>query len=179
MARAYVRFTDDALEDLRGLHRKDPQIVRAILKKCLLLERDPEAGEPLLGNLIGFRKLVVGDRDWRIVWRVASDTAGDVTLDIAELWAAGARADAEVYQEITDRLTSVDDDVLRHTLGDVVGLLAGTSDISPASEPIHDPVPKWLRERLIHTAQVDADAVDAMAGEEAMRRWEQYMTHGT
>ena len=56
--RVRVRFTDPAFEDLRVMARKgDPQVVRAALKKCLLLERDPEAGEPLKGGLIGYRKL--------------------------------------------------------------------------------------------------------------------------
>ncbi|MCW2132330.1 type II toxin-antitoxin system RelE family toxin [Arthrobacter sp. VKM Ac-2550] len=67
---AVVRLTDDAIADLRRLQKKDPQIVRWAFKKMLLLERPAHAGEPLLGSLIGFRKLAVGDRDWRIVWRV-------------------------------------------------------------------------------------------------------------
>lgn len=62
-----VRLTEDAVSDLHRLHKKDPQIVRSVFKKMLLLEKSPEAGEPLLGALVGFRKLVVGDRDWRIV----------------------------------------------------------------------------------------------------------------
>ncbi len=68
--RAYVRLTEPAVEDLARLVRLDPQVARQALKKMILLERDPEAGEPLLGALIGFRKLIVGDRHWRIVWRV-------------------------------------------------------------------------------------------------------------
>lgn len=64
--RALVRLTEPAVDDLRELYRKDPQIVRWCFKKMLLLESSPEAGEPLVGGLIGFRKLVVGDRDWRI-----------------------------------------------------------------------------------------------------------------
>ncbi|WP_143758378.1 type II toxin-antitoxin system RelE family toxin [Corynebacterium efficiens] len=66
--RARVRLTDDAVADLRRLKRKDPQIVREVFKKMLLLERATDAGEPLLGALVGFRKLVVGDCDYRIAW---------------------------------------------------------------------------------------------------------------
>ena len=58
-----VRLTEDAVADLHRLGKKDPQIVRTVLKKMLLLERSTNAGEPLLGASIGFRKLVVGDRD--------------------------------------------------------------------------------------------------------------------
>ena len=62
---AYVRLTEPALNDLQGLARAAPLALKWPLKKMLLLERDPNAGDPLLGGLIGWRKLVVGDRDWR------------------------------------------------------------------------------------------------------------------
>jgi len=35
-----------------------------------------------------------------------------------------------------------------------------------------------LRDRLIHTAGLEGDEVEAMTGEQAMQRWEQYMTTG-
>ena len=82
-----VRLTDDAVEDLLRLKRKDPQIVRAVLKKMLLLARSPKAGEPLLGSLVGFRKLVVGNRDYRIIWRETRDVDQTPVLVIAEVWA--------------------------------------------------------------------------------------------
>ena len=65
--RCRVRLTEDAVSDLYRLQKKDPRIVRDVFKKMLLLERAADAGEPLLGALVGFRKLVVGDRDYRIV----------------------------------------------------------------------------------------------------------------
>ena len=70
-----VRLSEDAIADLHRLGKKDPHIVRTVFKKMLLLERSTNAGEPLLGALLGFRKLIVGDRDWRIVWRVTADTS--------------------------------------------------------------------------------------------------------
>lgn len=176
MGQAYVRFTDDAVEDLRALHRKDPQIVRAVLKKCLLLERNPEAGEALLGGLVGFRKLAVGDRDWRIVRRTTTSKEGDIVLDIAEVWAAGARADGEIYDEISARLANVADAGLRHALHAVVSLLASTSGIEAAVEPSTDPVPEWLRDRLVNTAGLTADDVATLTGAQAMRRWEDFIT---
>lgn len=65
--RTVVRLTDPAVDDLAGLMRKDPKIARWALKKMIQLETDPEAGQPLVGALIGWRKLTVGNRDWRIV----------------------------------------------------------------------------------------------------------------
>lgn len=82
----------------------DLQVVRWALKKCLLLERDPEAGKEIRGGLIGFRKIVVGDRDRRVVWRVPHDETGRTVVDVAEVWAVGARSDAEDYDEVQARV---------------------------------------------------------------------------
>jgi mRNA interferase RelE/StbE len=177
--KAYVRLTDPAVNDLRQLLRKDPQIVRWALKKMLLLERDPNAGEPLLGQLIGWRKLVVGDRDWRIVWRRTSDDTGTTTITIAEVWAVGARGDAEVYAEMNDRVAAVEQTPSTIALAEIVKLLGRhTASVIAADEPQDDPVPFWLRDRLLRSVGLDSDDVDAMTGEAAMRRWERYMTIG-
>jgi len=180
-ARAYVRLTAPALSDLEALLKKDPQIVRWALKKMLLLERSPEAGEPLLGQLIGWRKLTVGDRDWRVVWRVSTDTEGAVTVTIAEVWAVGARTDAEVYTEMNDRVAAARQSPATLALAEVIQILgrhARRDDLQPATQPAHDVVPVWLRERLIQSTGIDAEAVDTMTGAQAMDRWERYMTTG-
>lgn len=179
--RAYVRLTAPALGDLEALLKKDPQVVRWALKKMLLLERSPGAGEPLLGQLIGWRKLTAGDRDWRVVWRVATDTAGAVTVTIAEVWAVGARMDAEVYDEMNDRVAAAGQSTEARALAEVIDILgrhARRDDLQPSIEPAHDVVPDWLRERLIHTAGIGADMIDTMTGVQAMERWERYMTTG-
>ena len=118
-----VRLTEDAIADLHRLGKKDPEIVRAVFKKMLLLERSPDAGEPLLGALVGFRKLVVGDRHWRIVWRVTADTDGTPILDISEIWAVGARSDSEIYEELKARVARIGDD--------------------PKLQPLKTSLPKW------------------------------------
>lgn len=99
-----MRLTDDAVEDLQTLFKADPQIVRRALKKMIQLKRDHNAGDPLLGGLIGYRKVTVGDRGWRIVWRVVQDEAGDFRVEVAEVWAVGYRKDSEVYEEIAQRV---------------------------------------------------------------------------
>ena len=180
-AHAYVRLTAPAFNDLETLLKKDPQIVRWALKKMLLLERNPEAGEPLLGQLIGWRKLTVGDRDWRVVWRVTTDAEGAVTITIAEVWAVGARSDAEVYAEMNDRVAAAGQSPTALALTEVIQILgrhAQRDDLQPVAEPQHDVVPVWLRDRLIHTAGIDARTIDTMAGAQAMERWERYMTTG-
>jgi len=178
---AYVRLTEPAVSDLHALLAKDPQILRAALRKMLLLERSPEAGEPLLGALIGWRKLVVGDRHWRIVWRVSKDSNGNVVLTICEVWAVGARSDDEVYREMLSRIDAAGRNPTTVALAEVARILAarlGTGLVEAAAEPIHDPVPPWLRHRLIHSAGLAGDAVDALTGAEAMDRWERFITEG-
>src|SRR5437867_12357710 len=94
---AEITFTDDAIDDLR---RIGPEAVPEVLKKVLLLVEEPAAGYPLGGELTGFRKLVVGRNTWRVVYRITEDK----TVEICEVWAVGARADAEVYAEATARV---------------------------------------------------------------------------
>jgi mRNA interferase RelE/StbE len=156
--------------------RKDPQIARWALKKMLQLESDPEAGQPLLGELVGWRKISVGNRDWRIVWRVTNDEAGGVIIDVAEVWAAGARSDGEVYNEMTERVQTLPDSPhttalaeLIEKLGKVANGLAATPE--PAQDDDRQPIPSWLRTRLIDQANLPAATVDALTLEEAVDRW--------
>jgi mRNA interferase RelE/StbE len=179
---AHVRLTTPAFEDVERLLKRDPQIVRWALKKMLLLERDPEAGDPLLGQLVGWRKLVVGDRDWRVVWRVTRDTEGAVTITIAEVWAVGARSEAAVYEEMSARVAIAEQTQSTMALTDVIELIGrhtARDDLHAAIEPRPDPVPNWLRERLQHTTGLHPDEIDSMTGEQAMQRWEHYMTTGS
>jgi hypothetical protein len=88
------------------MRKGDPQVVRWALKKMIHLEQDPEAGDALLGGLTGWRKISVGDRDWRLVWRVTYDEGGASIVHVAEVWAYGARSDAEVYAEMEGRIAT-------------------------------------------------------------------------
>ena len=167
-----MRLTEPAIDDLHALARKDPQIVRWCLKKMLLLERDPMAGEGLLGNLIGFRRLVVSDRHWRIVWRVVDDEAGPTMIDVAEVWAAGARAESEVYLEMEQRIGTLGDTPVARQLHDVVALLGRTArgiEVSAEPEPT-EPLPTWLVTALTTTVGLSREVVDPMTHTEAMER---------
>lgn len=175
---AYVRFTAAAVDDLHTLFDKDPQIVRQVFKKCLLLERNPYAGEPLLGDLIGYHKLVVGNRTWRIVWRVV-DQGGDLEVEIAEIWAVGARSDSEVYAEVSSRIENAADSPLTHALGDIVSRFAPRSRIQAAQEPVRDPVPRWLSDRLRYTAGLEKKQIEGLTGAQAADLWDRYMRTGT
>ena len=176
---AVVRLIEPAVDDLRRLLRKDPQIVRWALKKMLLLERDPHAGVPLHGALAGYRKLVVGDRDWRIVWRVSRDEQGVALVDVAEVWAVGARSDAEVYREMEQRVAELPRTTQAVALAEVVDRLGrAASGIRPQSEtPTLEPaVPDWLVENLVRIAGMDEASVLELTLVQAVDAWTRWMS---
>jgi mRNA interferase RelE/StbE len=96
-----VQFTADARDDLRRYAQSGN--IRLFLQKLVRLEEvGKAAGQPLGRGLAGYYKIVVGDRDWRIIF----------TLDRAETVATvvviGDRADAACYEEAQKRLAALD-----------------------------------------------------------------------
>jgi mRNA interferase RelE/StbE len=164
-----ITFTDAAIDDLR---RIGPDAVPKVLKMVLLRLDDPAAGYPLGGELTGYRKLILGRNTWRVVYRVTEDKS----VEVCEIRAVGARADAEVYEEATARVREAE--VARPEfvqLSDVVerlGRLAG--DITVRVEAVREPVPDWLANRLIHTAGIPRERVAALDLEAAVDLWAQF-----
>ncbi|ELP71248.1 type II toxin-antitoxin system RelE/ParE family toxin [Streptomyces turgidiscabies] len=169
-----VRFTDAAVSDLADLHRRDPQIARAVLRKVLLLERDPYAGRPLVGDLVGWRKLVVGDRHWRIVWRVVEEADGTTSVEVSEVWAVGPRENSAVYDELRARLSHLSDTQAARDLRDLLDRFG--LDTGAATPPPADPVPDWLSGRLTDKAGLPQERVLTMSLEEAIAAWEDWMS---
>lgn len=167
-----VRLTEDAVADLYRLHKKDPSILRAVFKKMLLLEKSPAAGEPLLGALVGFRKLVVGDRDWRIVWRVTEDLTGIPVLDISEVWAVGARSEGEVYEELTSRIARMSDDPKIRPLKDVIIQMGRLYEsVEATAEPSREPVlPEWMETALQEQLHLSSQEISALTEQQAQHR---------
>jgi mRNA interferase RelE/StbE len=166
-----VTFTDAAIHDLR---RIGPDAVPKVLKKVLILLDSPDAGYPLGGELTGFRKLVVGRNTWRIVYRVVDDKQ----VEICEVWAVGARADAEVYAEAAARVQAAAGQPPEiRKLADVIERLGKLSGgvIVPAGAT-REPVPDWLAQRLIHTVGMTPQDVAALSLEEAVNRWGEFMS---
>jgi mRNA interferase RelE/StbE len=97
---ATVHLTGDAREDLRDLDGSARKIVLKALKK--LSDHPEQRGQPLgsqvEGNLTTFRKLVVGDRDYRVIYSVQPD--GTVCV----VWVIGKRVDRECYDLAVARL---------------------------------------------------------------------------
>ena len=106
---AQVHLTDDARDDIRDL---DGSARKQVLKALKKLEDSPDQlvfplGNNPKGNLTGLRKLVIGGRDYRAVYRVES--GGEVVVIIVVL----KRADQEVYELAVARLKTSDDEDVR------------------------------------------------------------------
>lgn len=115
-----VVLTDDATEGLRGL---DGAARKLVAKKLKQLEDEPEKrGAPLgrrsSSRLTTFRKVVVGDREYRIIYRVELD--GTVCV----IWVIGKRSDDEVYQTALARLNTSGHELT----ADLTGLLNDVFD---------------------------------------------------
>jgi mRNA interferase RelE/StbE len=95
-----VELIDEAVDDLTGYAQSGN--LALFLKKLLRLEEvGKDAGLPLGGSLTGWRKIVVGDRNWRIIFTTDPEEA------VATVWVIGDRDDAQCYEEARRRLTAV------------------------------------------------------------------------
>lgn len=93
---AVVRLLPEARDDIAGL---DGSVRRLVFKKLMQLRTSPQQqGKPLGGELTGLRKLVVGDRQYRIVFEV------EASGDVAVVWVIAGRADGECYELAKARL---------------------------------------------------------------------------
>jgi mRNA interferase RelE/StbE len=169
-----VQFIEPAVEDLVRLSKKNKELLRQVLKKILLIERNPLAGHPLLGDFIGWRKLTVGDRHWRIIWRMHTDESGTVIIEIAEIWAIGARADSKIYKELRDRLDTLAPDKKVQSLREVIAYL-GHGPMPKTQRPEPESVPIWLASRLLKNLNISQADIDLMDAESAMSIWEKYL----
>jgi mRNA interferase RelE/StbE len=160
-----VQFIEAAIEDLLRLSKKNKELLRQILKKILLIERNPLAGDPLLGGFIGWRKLTVGDH---------TDESGAVIIEIAEIWAIGARADSKVYKELRDRLDTLAPNQKVQSLREVIAYL-GQGEMPVKDVAIHEPVPIWLANRLLMNLNISQAEIELMDAEGAMSIWENYL----
>jgi mRNA interferase RelE/StbE len=96
-----VELIDDAIADL-AKHSESGKL-KAFFKKLLEIEaKGSQAGEPLGRDLVGWRKITVGHRDWRIVFRV------DKAETVATVCVIGDRDDGACYEEAKKRADHVD-----------------------------------------------------------------------
>jgi mRNA interferase RelE/StbE len=102
-------------------------------------------------------------------------------VEICEVWAVGARADAEVYAEVYAEVCTMATARLRAAgasdprlakLADVIERLGRlASDVDVIADKTREPVPGWLAERLIQTAGMLREDVAALDLRETVDRW--------
>lgn len=93
-----VSLIKPAAEDLQRLSKKNLSLTRVLVKKLIFISAAPsDVGVPLSGPLASMRKLKVGDRIWRIVWKV-------IRRKEVEVWGIGKRDRSEVYKEVERRI---------------------------------------------------------------------------
>lgn len=94
-----VELIDEAIEDL--VRYAETNIFPRLLAKLVRLEEvGKDAGQPLGRGLTGWRKIIVGDRDWRIILTNAGDT-------VATVWVIADRADDACYDEAQRRVNAL------------------------------------------------------------------------
>ena len=97
-----VELIDDAVADL-AKHAESGKLKAFFAKLLEIEQKGPGAGEPLGRDLVGWRKITVGNRDWRIVFRV------DKREDAATVCVIGNREDAACYEEAKRRVDKAQD----------------------------------------------------------------------
>lgn len=97
-----VELIDDAIADL-AKHAESGKL-KAFFSKLLEIEQKGSgAGEPLGRDLVGWRKITVGNRDWRIIFRV------DKREEVATVCVIGDREDGACYEEAKQRVDKARD----------------------------------------------------------------------
>lgn len=83
-----------------------------------MLQIDGKAGQPLGGTLVLLRKLVFGNRQWRVIYHLRDDDTTAVVIVV------GNRSDAECYREAEQRLDQIANPDIHRSLSEVVEELA-------------------------------------------------------
>lgn len=117
-----VEFTTDAKGDFRDLDGGSRKRVAAAIKNKLTVA--PQSyGHPLGsrsgGDLTGLRKLVVGNRDLRIIYEVADDDR------VVILWVIGNRSDDECYSLAYARVPDIGSPSHRRFIQELLDKLRG------------------------------------------------------
>jgi mRNA interferase RelE/StbE len=95
-----IELIDEAVEDLVRYARTGN--LPLFLKKLIRLEEvGKDAGLPLGRGLTNWRKIVVGDRNWRIIFTT------DPEETVATVWVIGDRDDAQCYEDAQRRLAAL------------------------------------------------------------------------
>ena len=104
------------------------------------------------------------------------EDSGETSIEIAEVWAVGARADSEVYDEVRKRIEKLGSTPETIAIASTVDRLSRGVDVIEHPDPVEDPVPTWLSVRLTEQVGLTAMQISQISGEEAMKLWEAFIT---
>lgn len=98
-----VELIDEAIADL-AKHAEGGKLKAFLRKLVEIEEKGSGAGQPLGRDLAGWRKITVGDRNWRIVFRI------DREESVATVCVIGDREDGACYEEAKQRVEQANDE---------------------------------------------------------------------
>jgi mRNA interferase RelE/StbE len=107
---------------------------------------------------------------------VIEENSGDTIIEVAEVWAVGARADSEVYSEVRKRIEKLGSTPEMVSIASTVARLSRGVDVNEHPDPVEDPVPTWLSVRLTEQVGLTAKQISQLSGEQAMKLWEAFIT---
>lgn len=173
-----MRLLPPAVDDLLSFHKKDRATFEKIVRRLLYIQRDSQVGFLLSGHFADFRKLKVTHPELRIVWKVLHDENGEEVIEIAQIWAIGARANGEIYKELKKRIALLEGNQEATELSRVLAIIAtGKREAIPKLQPL-DPVPSYLEEALVNRMGLSAEAVRGLTGPIALELWTQFIQRG-
>ncbi|WP_350354510.1 hypothetical protein [Corynebacterium aquatimens] len=114
---------------------------------------------------------MAGNRHYRIIWRIARSEQHDAIIEIAEVWAAGARSDGEIYQEMQKRVEAVKLNGAPETrpLVEVIEEMGQLYlDMRSHAEPPPQ-LPEWLKQALKEQLQLSAAQIAGLTQEKAQK----------
>lgn len=165
MKKNELRLIDYAVEDFRRYATKNKALRQSIFKKLLYIETQPVlAGLPLTGPLNGMRKIVVGDRIWRIVWRV-------LTSRTPLVWGIGKRDHADIYREVERRIKLLGEDPHTVTIAEMLSSLQ--ERVKPVVE--REDIPREVLEALYHEMELSIQTIETLSAHEAISLYERYL----
>lgn len=98
----FVSLTEDACADLEK-YRASGQFKHFLAKLVRLEEEGVSVGLPLRDKLTSYRKIVVGNREWRIIFQANREETE------ALVWVIGDRGDDACYKLAVKRLEALGD----------------------------------------------------------------------
>lgn len=168
MSKNEITLIKYAVEDFRTYASKNRALRLAIFKKLLFLEASPmQAGRPLTGPLSEMRKISVGDRIWRIVWKA-------INKNESQVWGIGKRDHSDIYREVERRIKILGANPETATIAEMLSALQ--LRVQPVL--LRDDIPQHILDALYHEMKLSIETIETLNVEEAKSLFERYLAKG-